>query len=380
MGAVTDHLDSNTHHLDQMAKMVQQLEGAKTVDSLARHSYDPSDISFKTQFATLITSYLVLMTQALEKEAENCQKQYHADHPGIFQDVMTQCQEMKDKTFDGGILTIKKILRSKNTPSKGIHMHRPYPECVFVFCDEMLKMKRQMVCVIQLCRNQIYEENNIKQDTARCLEIYHHCYKKMVEKNMPFIKIILKAQTLLDKDEPQAYDLACRMKEATNREEAICQCFHAYDERTLQLFVAYDYADKIRSQKRQSEEYAIWRGNEEMALKSIHVLENFDSIGNEVIGKRLKAGEQQHNIKAMSVLMFYKWCSNRGCQCSESQFVNFFGKHYKGIHKPPSLSSVNGKKNRSSFSDEEYQEFAKKVDKIADGAPSLTATSIPIGW
>lgn len=380
MGTATEYLDSDTNHLNQTIEKVHQLESAKIVNSLAKYNYDPSDIEFKNNFVMMITNSLTLLHQALEEEAKTYQKLYHADHPGIFQEVMNRCQEMKDEVFGSTIHTIKKILRSKNSPAKGIQMHPPYHECVFRFCEAMLELKQQMVRIMLTCRNQMGLENDIRKDANKCLKIYNYSYNKKVQINMPFIKLILKAQAQLDKDEPQAYTLACMMKEATNKEEVICQFFHAYKERDFQLFVTYDYADKIRSQKTQNDVYAIWGDNEEMAHKSIHVLKNFDSIGNEVIGKRLKAGEQQHNVKAMAVLMFYKWCTDRGCQCSESQFVHFFEKYYKGAHKPPSHSSVNGKKNRSSFNNEEYMEFAKKVDKIANDKTSFAATSREMGW
>lgn len=382
MGAVAEYLNSFSRHLDQMDELASQLEGTITIGSLARHSYAPADIAYKTDYILLIASHLRLLHHALQKEAENYQEQYHATHPHIFQDAMRRCQQLKDSLFGGKLHTVKKILRSKNSPARGITMHQPYPDCVFGFCEGMVQANRQLTLVMLICRNCIQEENNIRLDTHRCLQIFDACYEKMVQKSMPFIKIILKTQIQLDPTEPKAYDLAARMRNATSQEEAICLCLHAYDESTFQLFVAHHYADKLRSQQMQSKnhERTLWADNEEMTRKAIHVMENFDCIGEEILGKRLKAGGKQHTIKSKAVLMLYQWCVDNGSLCCESRFVSFFREHYRGAHKPPILSSVNGKKNRSSFTREEYASFVKKVDNIAQGVKSVTAAAIPIGW
>lgn len=380
MGAVTEYLNSYTHHLDQMAEMAQQLEGTKTMASLARHSYASADLAYKTSYIQMLTSHLNLLYLALQKESENYQERYQAAHPGIFHDVMTRCQELKDTILGNSMQTIKKILRSKSTPSHGIRMHQPYPESAFTFCEAMLQTRRLMTQIMLTCRNLIQEENDIKLDADRCQQIYNDCYKNAVQKNQPFIHIILKTHAVLDPSEPKAYELACLMKKAKNWQEVICQGFHAYDDSSFQLFVVHDYAERIRCQQRQSQEQSLWADNEEMTRKVIHVMENFDRLGDEVLGRRQKANGNKHAIKAKSVLMLYRWCTDRGCQASESRFVSCFRQHYKGAHNPPTLSSVNGKKNRSAFTLEEFASFAKKVDRIAKEAPPSQAAEIPIRW
>lgn len=382
MGAVAEYLNSFSRHLDQMDELASQLEGTITIGSLARHSYAPADIAYKTDYILLITSHLRILHHALQKEAENYQRLYHAPHPHIFQDAMRRCQQLKDSLFGGKLHTLKKILRSNNSPAQGIMMHQPYPDCVFDFCRGMVQANRQITQAMLICRNCIQEENNIKLDAHRCQQIYDDCYMKTVQKSMPFIKIILRTQIQLDPSEPKAYELACRIENAINREEAICQCLHAYDESTFQLFVAHHYANKLSSQQTQvkSPDRTLWADNDLMTRRAIHVMESFDRMGKEVLGKRLNADGNLHTIKAKAVLMLYQWCVDNGSPCSESRFVSFFQEHYRGAHKPPVLSSVNGKKNRSSYTPEEYACFVKKVDNIAQEVKPITAATIPIGW
>lgn len=230
-----------------------------------------------------------------------------------------------------------------------------FPVVIQGLYREMEKFFALLVRCVQLCKQVIKDERTIRKDGNYCQYLYERFKEKFLKKIAHVLQLIPRnSEYLTAKNNP-----AIAARQNFGSPEAFAQhAFHNYSTGVMEPYMLKETFDEERMGDMSKIEILLFRGNLELTRNVRFLIARFDDL--------MPADWKRKKLSGYHVQMFMRWCGIQTGQ--EKYFVEYFMQEYKRVkeHKYGTISNaaVSGHKEEVLKNDEDYQEFAQKVQNL----------------
>lgn len=386
----TTVLDVSDKSFESIIQNAMAFEDSKILAAIQSRDYEESDVNFFCTDLKISTAKLEKEYLALKEFAKVFNKLYATNYNQCFNTALTLSRKLRST-----ISSTKKIFRKmcpivrKNTAytkeqnfklsvfdhsfltglpySEDMFGLENYPECVKDLCLSARSFFLKLTGIMLLCREIIQKERYIRTHPDLCNKIYQENYQEVAKKSHDTINAFKSLGTTLPIDA-----MSKRIHGPKSLQQAICDCFHVFNQSQFQFFVIFDTIEKGKKAGLTCEESILWPNNHDLAKQVRLVIEHFDEL--DIEGRENKK-LNKHHIKAKVIVMLMEWAGIIGSG-KESKFIKYFQNTYHGKYLAPAGNSgSNGSKNK--FTEEEYAQFVEKIKPIINSKKEK-AVEIPI--
>lgn len=230
-----------------------------------------------------------------------------------------------------------------------------FPVVIQGLYREMEKFFALLVRCVQLCKQVIKDERTIRKDGNYCQYLYERFKEKFLKKIAHVLQLIPRnSEYLTAKNNP-----AIAARQNFGSPEAFAQhAFHNYSTGVMEPYMLKETFDEERMGDMSKIEILLFRGNLELTRDVRFLIARFDDL--------MPADWKRKKLSGYHVQMFMRWCGIQTGQ--EKYFVEYFMQEYKRVkeHKYGTISNaaVSGHKEEVLKNDDDYQEFAQKVQNL----------------
>lgn len=230
-----------------------------------------------------------------------------------------------------------------------------YPVVIQGLYREMEKFFTLLVRCVQLCKQVIKDERTIRKNGNYCQYLYERFKEKFLKKIAHVLQLIPRNSEFLSaKNNP-----AIAARKDYGSDEAFAQhAFHNYPVKDMERYALKETFDEERMGDMTKVEILLFRGSMEVTRNVRFLIARFDDL--------MPADWKRKKLSGYHVQMFMRWCGIQTGQ--EKYFVEYFMQEYKRVkeHKYGAISNaaVSGHKEEVLKNDDDYQEFAQKVQNL----------------
>lgn len=230
-----------------------------------------------------------------------------------------------------------------------------FPVVIQGLYREMEKFFALLVRCVQLCKQVIKDERTIRKDGNYCQYLYERFKEKFLKKIAHVLQLIPRnSEYLTAKNNP-----AIAARQNFGSPEAFAQhAFHNYSTGVMEPYMLKETFDEERMGDMSKIEILLFRGNLKLTRDVRFLIARFDDL--------MPADWKRKKLSGYHVQMFMRWCGIQTGQ--EKYFVEYFMQEYKRVkeHKYGTISNaaVSGHKEEVLKNDDDYQEFAQKVQNL----------------
>ncbi|MBQ3580950.1 MAG: hypothetical protein II975_08195 [Bacteroidales bacterium] len=228
-----------------------------------------------------------------------------------------------------------------------------YPECVSRLHNEMTEFFMLMVRCMQLCREVMKEEANIKKDNKYCKYLFDEFKGKLMPEIADIISLIPHdADELSEAHNPA---IASRYKYETDEAWASVG-FHNYSRTDVKKLVIRQVLDDEQGSDITAMEKLLFGNDEETVRKYRHIIKHFDEL--------IPASYHRNNLPAKYIQMFFQFVKIP--YKLESDAVDYFNETYLSSpdHRFVTVTyqAING--HKKSVLEDKNGDFKAFVEKL----------------
>ena len=396
----TTILDASEQSFQNLIKDAEDFEDNMIFESIRSRDYDETDIrlidaTVRMSIAKIDKEYI-----ALEKFSKEFNKLYATNYNQCYNTALKLSRKLRStiagtkKLFRkmcpiirkkaGGNEAEKKLSIFDHSFLTGLTFERDmfgldsYPDCVKELCCSVSTFFCKLTAVMTLCRKIIAKENYIRSHPDLCYKIFKDNYENVARTTRNTVKIFENNTGIIF----PMNSLKARMDKAKSLHQAICDCFHKFDESQFHDFVIFDTIEKGKKNDLSTTESLLWSNNHDLAKQVRFVITHLDDLiepcklaGLKILGRTDKK-EGKHHIYGPIIVMLMEWAGITRTG-KEAQFIRYFNQTYHGNLLPPGNSAANSAKNHKNYSQKDFETFVSKVGELAKNMNSK-AMSIPI--
>lgn len=237
-----------------------------------------------------------------------------------------------------------------------------FPVAIQGLYREMEKFFTLLVRCVQLCKQVIRDERTIRKNGNYCQYLYERFKEKFLKKIAHVLQLIPRNSEQLTAENNPA--IAARRNYGSA--EAFAQhAFHNYPTGVMEPYMLKETFDEERMGDMTKMEILLFRGNLEQTRTVRLLIAHFDDL--------MPADWKRKKLSGYHVQMFMRWCGIQAGQ--EKHFVEYFMQEYQRVkaHKYGTITSaaVSGHKEKVLRNDNEYREFAQKIQEMLSSHISM---------
>ena len=336
-----------------------------------------------------IKEYIIKVEQldlSLREIAQGYHKSFTTKYPNIFKtfceqqdltkallnELLAECElhgitqeageDLKAKTQEAGeALKAKTQEADEDLKAKTQEADEDQPSPTTL---QLFRLIRQLANAIdhtrKLCDKTMRREQQTKLMPKLCLKLFETEYQETKENIQSLITY--NSIPVGTKQDP----ISIALQKAKGKiEEMVCQCYHTFSPADMHLYVVCDIMAKRMANGLSKTELAFWPDDHDTARKVRYLIEHFDELG--VEGK-LDTKQNKRHLNAKYIGMLMKWAKllEATSKVSVPKFYEYFLSVYHGNLLPPSTSGLG--KHKRGYSDQEYKDFAEKMEALLQGA------------
>ena len=242
---------------------------------------------------------------------------------------------------------------SAHVVSRDLFGIQSYNDKVQTLYEEMKDFFTTLVLTLALCHRMIRDEKIIRQDAARCLDIYRKCRADILSSARLFAKTFdVKEKTASESE------LIERRKNAKSLQEWAQKNYHRMNKSEQMTLVAYEVISEGTRQGMSKDESLLWPDNPDMVKNVKNALALLDAM--------LPADKR--NIDGYTLLKFIKWC--KVSEKNERKLYEYIKANYSGTKHIVGWTQVfNVRKYYNDIPDEKLAEaFEKDLKNLQEEA------------
>lgn len=381
--------NSSEEQMDLILKFVQNFDVNNLLFALHAKKMDESTIRCLTLDISDYNNKLERQKLILFDFGKDFNKQYATDNNKCFDTALRTSRKIKSgiteakklfvrfckpsrKQLPNGILDKQAHERSLiNTPNYVIDLFglQSYPDYVAELFYTMLKFYQNLRECIEECIRVIKQENHIRQDKRKCMELLIEACDNSKKQQMHLIEAIVQNPDLKEailKTEGLSSDAlnpVFREYDETLKDEGSASLFfHKWTPKDVSKITIRNVC-RVHDDPNVVLAYALFGRDTDKIQRINCIIQNFDSL----LPKKCK----RNKIPSIRLYFFIEWCE---IKLGVESFLNYFNKMYKahgGLHIPIKKASITGAKKRflkdkDNLLKYEQETFYKELDSIID--------------
>lgn len=374
----TTVLDASEESFKGIEKSAREFEDSKILAAIHSRHYDQEEIVMMCAEVKIKNAQIDKEYIALDAFSKSFNKLYATDYNKCYETALSLSRKVRS-SLSGAKKIFKKmcpVVRKTTAETKAnntklsVFDHsyltglpysvdlfglESYDEFTKEFCLAARHFFLKLMGIMLLCRQIIEEERYIKTHPELCHKIYLENFKDVSHKSHDTVKAIKATKATLPLD-----SMTERMHGPKSLQQAICECFHAFNPSQFQLFVIHEMLEKGKKDGLSDAESLLWPDNHDMAKQVRFVIQHFDELD---VAGRLEAKINKRHIKAKHICMLMEWAGIKNTG-KEAKFVKYFHDTYQGKHLAPPAKSSGVNSNKNKYTVNEYTRFANSISDI----------------
>lgn len=371
---IDDHIEKSEEGLEQLIEAAMMFEENHYLEAVRLKKMSEFDILTLTEDVRLWYSRMRKESLKLAAFSEHFLDEFATDNNRRFRDAYDLFSRIRS-TISGSRKVFRKFCRrmmrnpinpaadnsvlgrsvlSAHAVGRDIFGIGSYDEKVCTLYEELKAFFTTLIVTLSLCHRMIRDEDAIKKDGARCLEIYKKCRKEILSSARLFAKTFN-----VNIQQVSSQEYIERRKKAKSMQEYAQKDYHQRSKCEFMTVVAFEVIAEGNSQGLSDEESLLWPNNLEKVKQVRNAIRRLDDM----------VAPEHKNIDGKFLLEFIKWC---GVSCHhERKLYNYLLDNYKGSKHIVGWTQVlNTRKDYGNlFSDEQLaQAFAQRLDLLAKSA------------
>ena len=376
---------SSEEQMDLILKFVQGFDVHNLLFALRAKKMDESSIRSLTLDISDYNNRLERQKLHLFDFGKDFNKMYATDNNKCFDTALIVTRKIKSgiaeakrlfvrfcvpsrKRLPDGITSIQAHERSLiNTQNYVIDLFglKSFPDYVADLFYTMIRFYQNLQECIEECIRVIKQENFIRQDKRKCMELLLEACDKSIKQQAHIIEAIAQnpklKQVIIETEglssdalNPVFRDYENIMKDERNASDY----FHKWTPKDVNK-ITIKKACLNENDSDLAWAYTLFGEDKEKIQRINYIIEHFDSV--------LTPKCKKNKIPAMYLLFFMEWCGNK---LGVESFLNYFEKIYKsheGLHDMILRSAITGARRKylkSKGLKEEQKAFVAKLDSI----------------
>lgn len=208
---------------------------------------------------------------------------------------------------------------------------------------------------LSMCEDVIHEESDIRNDTARCINLYNQCCEEVLVSSKEFIDYF--GEDGFKKED----EMSRNMSHAPSINSFIQENLHCHNLNQFRIHVWHKTYTEAKVDRLNDIESYLWPTDHQKALDARIVTAHFDEL--EPKGK-LDKKTACHKLSGDYVAVFMQWCGiNQSFK--ENKFIEmYFAESYSGRYQKIAYSTVNSAKSRLLRDTQRVEQIREKIDSL----------------